>query len=343
MTTLEHHARIIAEKDAEIDRLRTALRNASASLKDAGGKDYWHSTMVAVYACIDNALASRRIDVNAPAHEVGPEWRACRKKPIVVRVRDAVPGEKVFTREGLTLAQPDDLVMRGVDGELYPIGRDVFVRTYDLVSDEEPKGLLPLCTCPATSEYDAPCPRHGVVGIGRIGADEKVLVCEICGLALDPEHTLRGRPRCFKHSETAGGGEQTNTRPLDRVLTTPDRSQEHGTGDSSMGSSAPASAESVRDESRPPPGWEIVDDECTDEMGLGANRWSVECDTLAEAWQIYDAEHGYAPASPDLSELHALADDLAITAAGDIAVMRGELLKLVHELLEALTKLESKP
>lgn len=28
----------------------------------------------------------------------------------------------------------------------------------------------PLCLCPATSEYDPPCPRHGVLGIGVTGA-----------------------------------------------------------------------------------------------------------------------------------------------------------------------------
>jgi hypothetical protein len=27
------------------------------------------------------------------------------------------------------------------------------------------------CYCPATSEYDPPCPRHGVLGIGVTGLD----------------------------------------------------------------------------------------------------------------------------------------------------------------------------
>lgn len=62
-------------------------------------------------------------------------WKPCRKKPIVVHVREAAAdeGEKLFTREGLTLARPDDLVMRGVEGEIYPIGREIFERTYDLI------------------------------------------------------------------------------------------------------------------------------------------------------------------------------------------------------------------
>lgn len=29
-----------------------------------------------------------------------------------------------------------------------------------------PKPHEPPCTCPAASEYDDPCPRHGIVGIG---------------------------------------------------------------------------------------------------------------------------------------------------------------------------------
>ena len=83
------------------------------------------------------------IEAGAPQEQqLGPEWRPCRKRPVVVHVRDAVPGEEVFTREGLTLAKADDLVMRGVDGEVYPIGRDLFARTYDLLGapQESPGG-----------------------------------------------------------------------------------------------------------------------------------------------------------------------------------------------------------
>lgn len=49
-------------------------------------------------------------------------------------------------------------------------------------------------------------------------------------------------------------------------------------------------------ESSPPPGFELVSDEHDEECGgPGAKRWTIECDTLAEAWRIYDHEHGYAP------------------------------------------------
>jgi len=59
------------------------------------------------------------------------EWKPCVKLPIVVHVREQREGEThISTREGLTPVLPDDLIMRGVEGEEYPIGREIFNRTY---------------------------------------------------------------------------------------------------------------------------------------------------------------------------------------------------------------------
>ena len=67
-----------------------------------------------------------------PEHEpVGEEWTPCVKLPVVVHVRNQREGEThVSTREGITPVKPDDLIMRGVAGEEYPIGRELFERTY---------------------------------------------------------------------------------------------------------------------------------------------------------------------------------------------------------------------
>lgn len=81
-----------------------------------------------------DAVVEARKSRELNSEEVSDMWRACRKRPVVVHVRDAVPGEEVFTREGLAIAMSDDLVMRGVDGELYPISRSIFARTYDEVN-----------------------------------------------------------------------------------------------------------------------------------------------------------------------------------------------------------------
>ena len=59
------------------------------------------------------------------------EWTACIKLPVTVHVRAQCPGEThISTREGITPVKPDDLIMRGVSGEEYPIGREIFERTY---------------------------------------------------------------------------------------------------------------------------------------------------------------------------------------------------------------------
>lgn len=53
----------------------------------------------------------------------------------MVEAREAEPGETVATREGVLVAQSGDLIIRGVDGEIYPIGGDIFARTYDWIDE----------------------------------------------------------------------------------------------------------------------------------------------------------------------------------------------------------------
>ena len=55
-------------------------------------------------------------------------------------LEDFKNGQKALTREGLVVTfvgitpiKSDDLIMRGVEGEEYPIGRDLFTRTYELI------------------------------------------------------------------------------------------------------------------------------------------------------------------------------------------------------------------
>lgn len=67
----------------------------------------------------------------APAQISSHEWVPCVKLPVTVHVRQQRPGEThVSTREGLTPVKQDDLIMRGVSGEEYPIGREIFNATY---------------------------------------------------------------------------------------------------------------------------------------------------------------------------------------------------------------------
>lgn len=66
-------------------------------------------------------------------------WGRARKKPIVIEFREPKPCgdqivERIETREGVVYACPKlDYVIKGVRGEVYPIGRDIFEETYDVV------------------------------------------------------------------------------------------------------------------------------------------------------------------------------------------------------------------
>lgn len=81
----------------------------------------------------DAIAAARAVLAEQHGEAIGPEWQPCVKLPITVNVREQRPGEThVSTREGITPVQPDDLIMRGVAGEEYPIGRELFNKTYRL-------------------------------------------------------------------------------------------------------------------------------------------------------------------------------------------------------------------
>ena len=66
------------------------------------------------------------------------EWRPCVKLPITVHVREQRPGEMhISTREGITPLLPDALIMRGVQGEEYPVGRELFTQTSRMLEEGE--------------------------------------------------------------------------------------------------------------------------------------------------------------------------------------------------------------
>lgn len=102
---------------------------------------------------------------DAEPDEIGPEWTPCVKRPVTVHVREQRVGEAhVSTREGITPVKPDDLIMRGVDGEEYPIGRDLFNRTYvvgvelsEPEVEQKPAAWIREDTAITTDAYQAAC------------------------------------------------------------------------------------------------------------------------------------------------------------------------------------------
>lgn len=101
---------------------RALIEQAIAALPDALGTSLF---------LLRQKLRAALAQPAAEPDKLGAEWSPCIKLPVVVHVRHQRPGEQhVSTREGITPVKPDDLIMRGVSGEEYPIGRAIFEQTY---------------------------------------------------------------------------------------------------------------------------------------------------------------------------------------------------------------------
>lgn len=72
-------------------------------------------------------------------------WKKARKKPVVVEFREVQPHtaggvEYIKTREGTICGyKGQDFIIRGVEGELYPIKKDIFHKTYDVLKEGDAK------------------------------------------------------------------------------------------------------------------------------------------------------------------------------------------------------------
>jgi hypothetical protein len=90
------------------------------------------------------AIKELRQALAEPKQEsLGGEWVPCVKLPVIVHVRNQRNGEThISTREGITPVLPDDLIMRGVAGEEYPIGRELFERTYTFDTSPEQESVI---------------------------------------------------------------------------------------------------------------------------------------------------------------------------------------------------------
>jgi NAD-dependent SIR2 family protein deacetylase len=63
------------------------------------------------------------------------EWRKCRKRPMVVAFREVKPNEHgIETLEGFKPCDPKrHFIIKGVNGELYPIDKQIFNKTYEIL------------------------------------------------------------------------------------------------------------------------------------------------------------------------------------------------------------------
>jgi len=79
-------------------------------------------------------------------------WFKARKKPVIVEFREVLPKEDIFlpeekrwvkgetirTKEGVLKAIfGRDFIIKGVKGEIYPIDKEIFKETYEIIGETE--------------------------------------------------------------------------------------------------------------------------------------------------------------------------------------------------------------
>lgn len=74
-------------------------------------------------------------------------WKPYIKRPIQIQAIELKHGVKVDTLEGIMYGRPGDFVVRGIEGEVYPVKRDIFLKTYDPAV--EPLPVAPQPAAPA--------------------------------------------------------------------------------------------------------------------------------------------------------------------------------------------------
>ena len=65
-------------------------------------------------------------------------WKKAKKKPIIIEFREitGIEAEVIQTREGFLLGYPNkDFIIRGIEGELYPIKKEIFYKTYEVLDE----------------------------------------------------------------------------------------------------------------------------------------------------------------------------------------------------------------
>ncbi|WP_318569431.1 polysaccharide transporter [Salinigranum marinum] len=63
----------------------------------------------------------------------GDEWGRYRKRPVVIDAKQLTQRVEIDTREGTVVGEAGDYLIVGVEGEIYPCGREIFEKTYEEV------------------------------------------------------------------------------------------------------------------------------------------------------------------------------------------------------------------
>lgn len=70
------------------------------------------------------------VEAFCPAEETWPEWFS-KNEYVSIIFTDEGTKIHIFTLEGIMECCENDYIIQGVDGELYPCRRDIFLKTYE--------------------------------------------------------------------------------------------------------------------------------------------------------------------------------------------------------------------
>lgn len=77
-------------------------------------------------------MGIRQITLHDFVSQVNPRYR---KKPIIVEARQILEDFEVETKEGTMRGKTGDYVVKGIKGEIYPVDQNIFMATFEKVSD----------------------------------------------------------------------------------------------------------------------------------------------------------------------------------------------------------------
>lgn len=74
--------------------------------------------------------------------DVGGQPQVWRKRPVEIRAVELQEKVAIKTREGKLYGEKGDFLIEGIQGEIYPCGREIFFKTYSKVEIDEKEQVI---------------------------------------------------------------------------------------------------------------------------------------------------------------------------------------------------------
>lgn len=69
-------------------------------------------------------------------------WYLYKKKPVTIKAVELTEEVEIETREGILKGYKGDFLIEGIEGEIYPCGKDIFRKTYEALTPKDLRSVL---------------------------------------------------------------------------------------------------------------------------------------------------------------------------------------------------------